>query len=825
MNGMGMYCMSMKQNKMREEMKEAFINALKEEQIPWHCDWVRMGRPENAVTGKQYRGVNSIWLSYTQDRKGYQDPRWCTFKQAQKEGWKVKKGEKGARVEFWSLYDTETKQKISGGKVAELREQLGDDFYDRVKPISSVYTVFNAEQIEGIPERMTERAQSLLPEELLAEKRDVLLKNMGLSFKEGGNEAFYQPRNDQITMPEMEQFRSVYGYMSTFLHEAGHATGHESRLNRNIKNSFGTPDYAREELRAEIASAFVSQDLGTIQAEPEHMENHKAYIQDWITVLEKDPNELFAAILDAEKISDYLMEKGEFGKEEVKEEVKEAGRVDSNTVTEQELLKKESIGKSSPAGIPEGQEQGPDISFYASQGFDRWQLEKIRTGLEQGLDVSLYASLDFRSGQMNMILLGLQEGYDVSVYARPEFSSSQMMEILNGLEAGADIAVYADPKFNSMQMMEIRKGLEAELNASSYADPKFSPMQMNLIREGLEEGLDVSVFARPEFNYSQMAEIKLGLNEGQDISSYCNPDMDAKEMNRIRLEQKFSPLNEQTAQGLKDNLDVRDNSMELSTEQIYRQMSDGERELYDMSLDYGDMEGAGRILEEKRRELQQETGKDQPQQLKADPEQTDSRIDYSVIQNVAEMEIKLNLPSEERMTEWLDDNTSMFKTKSGVKASDLQKRYEEFQNHHMPLLGIQEASKLRLVAKGRDVEGFHPDPVHLQMAQILRGYQDNGMDIKDVIRNKIGEIMERTGQTDPDYVKNAVCSIASKDRSTYEEYKNIISSHEREMSGMERQDSIFHGNKKDGVPEFFRNRNPKTPVQGQQRQIMRGMGR
>ena len=164
MTGMGMYCM--KQNRMREEMKGAFINALKEEQIPWHCDWVRMGRPENAVTGKQYRGVNSFWLACTQDRKGYQDPRWCTFKQAQKEGWKVKKGEKGTRIEFWSLYDTETKQKISDGKAAELREQLGDDFYDRVKPVSSVYTVFNAGQIEGIPERMTERVDPILPEEL-----------------------------------------------------------------------------------------------------------------------------------------------------------------------------------------------------------------------------------------------------------------------------------------------------------------------------------------------------------------------------------------------------------------------------------------------------------------------------------------------------------------------------------------------------------------------------------------------------------------------------------------------------------------------------------
>lgn len=122
----------MKQNKMREEMKDAFINALKEEQIPWQCDWSRTGRPENAVTGRPYRGVNSVWLSYVQGEKGYRDPRWCTFKQAQEKGWKVKKGEKGTRVEFWSLYDTETKQKISNRQAADLKEQLGDDFYGRV---------------------------------------------------------------------------------------------------------------------------------------------------------------------------------------------------------------------------------------------------------------------------------------------------------------------------------------------------------------------------------------------------------------------------------------------------------------------------------------------------------------------------------------------------------------------------------------------------------------------------------------------------------------------------------------------------------------------
>lgn len=498
MTGTGMYCM--KQNKMREEMKEAFIKALKEDQIPWHCDWIRMGRPENAVTGKQYRGVNSVWLSYTQDRKGYQDPRWCTFKQAQNEGWKVRKGEKGARVEFWSLYDTETKQKISGDKVTELREQLGDGFYGRVKPISSVYTVFNAEQIEGIPERMAERVQSLLPEELLAEKRDVLLKNMGLSFKEGGNEAFYQPQNDQITMPEMERFRSVYGYMSTFLHEAGHATGHESRLDRNIKNSFGTPDYAREELRAEIASAFTAQELG-LPGTDAAFTNHKAYIQDWIMVLEKEPGELFAAIRDAEGIADYLMEKGEFAREEEKE----AGKV-----------------------------------------------------------------------------------------------------------------------------------------------------ERRLVAEG---------------------ETKI-------------PGKGEKKMEAVQ-------------------------------------------------------------------------------------EQTDSKTDYPLVRDVAEMEVKLNISPDKRLTEQQAGDPAVFTPKQGVREPDLMQRREEFQRHHMPLFGTQDAAKLRLAARGREMEGFQPDPVHLQAAQMVRRYQEAGLDGKEIVAGKVEQIKEAAGIKDPQYAKNLVCSILSGDRQGYEELMGI----------------------------------------------------
>lgn len=305
----------MKLNRMREEMINSFIDCLKKDTIPWHRSWSAKQRPFNAVTNTTYRGVNSLWLSYNQFVREFDDPRWCTFKQAQTQGWKIKPGSKGTRVEFWSLYDTEEKRKLTQREAKQLSDELTlEEFKNRVKPISNVYTVFNGEQIDGIP-KYEEKTYELNTEELL-QKRDTLLKNMNVDFSEGGDKAFYNPSRDRITLPEMNRFETEYDYMATLLHEAGHATGHISRLNRDMTGVFGSPEYAKEELRAEIASAFTAQELGLDYEQNEHMENHEAYVQNWIDVLENKPNELFAAIKDAEKISDYLIEKGEFGLEE-----------------------------------------------------------------------------------------------------------------------------------------------------------------------------------------------------------------------------------------------------------------------------------------------------------------------------------------------------------------------------------------------------------------------------------------------------------------------------------------------------------------------------
>ena len=164
--------------KMREEMVREFIKCLSEETIPWHMAW-STDRPVNAVTNTRYRGINKMWLSFIQKMEGWEDPRWCTFKQASNKGWKIIKGSKGTPVEFWSLYDTQEKKKISYAEARELEENLTPEEYDkRIRLVSRVYSVFNAEQIDGISKYEAKKYD--LDTERIMHIRDNLINNMNV---------------------------------------------------------------------------------------------------------------------------------------------------------------------------------------------------------------------------------------------------------------------------------------------------------------------------------------------------------------------------------------------------------------------------------------------------------------------------------------------------------------------------------------------------------------------------------------------------------------------------------------------------------------------
>lgn len=298
------------QNKLREKMAGSFLAALNEGKIPWKACW-QSCQPENAVTGKMYRGINSAMLSYYAEERGFTDPRWCTYVQAQKKGWQVRKGSEGCPVEYWAYFDSFQKKLLSWTEAAQLLKD--PEYADKYLQLRSrVSIVFNAAQIAGIPERAAMPQTDI---DAIRGQRDTLLRNMALSYREEGGQAYYSPTKDRVTLPPEKSFFDAYSYAGTFLHECGHATGHPSRLNRDMSGGFGSESYAREELRAEIASAFTAQAIGlhlTDEQLQPHMELHKAYIQSWASALQDAPGELFRAIKDAEKISDYLIEKGEF---------------------------------------------------------------------------------------------------------------------------------------------------------------------------------------------------------------------------------------------------------------------------------------------------------------------------------------------------------------------------------------------------------------------------------------------------------------------------------------------------------------------------------
>lgn len=296
--------MSNQLNQAREKLLNEYIKALEENTIPWHCGW-DFGRPKNAISNKEYNGVNNMLLTIVSSVNEYKDNRWCTFKQANDNGWKIKKGEKSVPVEFWSIYNVKEKRVYTPREynfAIEKDPKKQKEFTMK----SRCYRVFNAEQIDGIP--VYEQTQKEVVNSI--EAVDKLIENMEVGYKETGNRAYYNQKSDMVVLPPKETFENDYYYNATKLHELCHATGHSSRLNRDVIGVFGTREYAKEELRAEISSSLLMQELG-LKFNDQHIEWHKAYVQDWIKVLKDDQNELFKAIKEANKIVGYVEEKAE----------------------------------------------------------------------------------------------------------------------------------------------------------------------------------------------------------------------------------------------------------------------------------------------------------------------------------------------------------------------------------------------------------------------------------------------------------------------------------------------------------------------------------
>ncbi len=223
--------------------------------------------------------------------KGYAAPIWMTYKQAQELGGQVRKGEHGSLVVYAnSITRTETNEK-------------GEDT-EREIPFMKGYTVFNVEQVDGLPAHYYAQPVNPLPLAERIENADRFMSNTAATIQHGGNSAFYAPSRDVIQLPPFEAFKDKKSYYATALHELTHWTKHEKRLNRDFgRQRFGDTGYAREELVAELGAAFLCADLGIT---PEIRDDHAAYLDHWLKVLKEDKRAIFSAAAHAQRAADFL---------------------------------------------------------------------------------------------------------------------------------------------------------------------------------------------------------------------------------------------------------------------------------------------------------------------------------------------------------------------------------------------------------------------------------------------------------------------------------------------------------------------------------------
>lgn len=263
-------------------------------QRPWNAEHTggKIIRPLRAC-GTPYRGVNvlSLWLAATEN--GYSSPYWFTFNQAKDLGGFVKKGEHGSLV----VYANSIKKTEKDDQGEEVEQDI---FFMRG------YTVFNAEQVDGLPARFTAPLPQLTRTEDRIQYAEAFFRVTGAEVKHGGDRAYYGQLADRIQMPPFIAFKDKESYYATLAHEMTHWTKHPKRLNRDFdQKTWGDEGYAREELVAEIAAAFLCADLG-IALEPR--EDHAAYLASWLTVLKNDKRAIFQAAAHAQKAADYLHE-------------------------------------------------------------------------------------------------------------------------------------------------------------------------------------------------------------------------------------------------------------------------------------------------------------------------------------------------------------------------------------------------------------------------------------------------------------------------------------------------------------------------------------
>lgn len=258
---------------------------------PWNSAAACPGLPRNAVSGRPYSGINVLILWGAVIEGGYPSQDWLTFRQALAAGGCVRKGERGQTVFYADRF-------VPKG---ECEQGATTDDAPRSIPFLKRFVVFNSAQVAGLPERLT-AAPAPLPEREQHLAAETLITATAADFRIGGPEAFFSPPLDFVQVPPQPAFANQIDYYRTALHELGHWTGHRSRLDRDQTGGFGSAAYAREELCAEMASAFLCAALGILPTV-----RHADYLGSWLAVLRADNRAIFKAASQASKAADFLL--------------------------------------------------------------------------------------------------------------------------------------------------------------------------------------------------------------------------------------------------------------------------------------------------------------------------------------------------------------------------------------------------------------------------------------------------------------------------------------------------------------------------------------
>jgi antirestriction protein ArdC len=282
----------------KQHVTDQLIEMLEAGQGSLSAMWSKsqFGMPTNALTGVQYTGSNVFLLSFSAAVKEYPSNRWMTYKQAQSVGAQVRKGEKSTTCIYFTVAQTKSSAAQAGAGAGE----AGREFY----PMCKGFYLFNVAQIDNIPAEFATAEKPLLGQFEINQAAQALMTSTGANIEHGGENARYIRGRDLIQLPPPECFTTEANYYAVGLHELGHWTGHESRLNREFGKKYGDAAYAFEELVAEMTSAFLMAELGLFNAT---VENHAGYLQAWLKILKADKCAIFTASKQASLAYSYIL--------------------------------------------------------------------------------------------------------------------------------------------------------------------------------------------------------------------------------------------------------------------------------------------------------------------------------------------------------------------------------------------------------------------------------------------------------------------------------------------------------------------------------------